>query len=253
MPMRMSLPLLLAIVIVAGAAAAVADAPDTKEAPIPVLVFSRTAGFRHASIAAGTAALRARPELKVTTTEDPAMFTVAGLEPYEVVVFLNTTGDVLNAAQQSAFETFIRKGGGFVGVHAAADTEYEWPWYGRMVGAYFKGHPAVQPARIRVIDGDHCSTEHLPVTWERRDEWYDYRAVPDGVRVLLELDETSYSGGGMGEPHPIAWCHAFDGGRAWYTGGGHTDEAYAETAFMQHLVGGIRWAAGQPASPPGSE
>ena len=218
------------------------------QSPPKVLVYSRTAGFRHASIPDGIAALRALGTahgFSVVATEDPDHFTDEILDQYAVVLFLSTTGDILNEEQQAAFERFIAKGRGFVGIHAAADTEYDWPWYGRLVGGYFKSHPPVQPAGLRVVDRDHPATARLPEVWYRTDEWYNYRQNPRGrVRVLLELDESTYKNGSMGDDHPIAWCHDFGGGRAFYTGGGHTRESFAEPLFLDHLLGAIRWAAG---------
>jgi type 1 glutamine amidotransferase len=158
-----------------------------------------------------------------------------------------TTGDVLDTRQQLAFQRFIRTGGGFAGVHAAADTEYRWAWYGALVGAYFKNHPEIQLARINVENSRHPSTVGLPRRWARIDEWYNFARNPRGtVRVLATLDEKSYSPGAdaMGRDHPIAWSHSYQGGRAWYTGGGHTEEAYSEPLFRKHLLGGIRYAAG---------
>jgi type 1 glutamine amidotransferase len=219
----------------------------TAAGPYQVLVFSRTAGFRHDSIPAGIAAIRelgTEHGFTVTATEDGAAFAAANLDRYAVVVFLNTTGDVLDAGQQSAFEAYIRSGGGYVGVHSAADTEYDWPFYGDLVGAYFAAHPAIQQATIRVEDRSHPSTAHLDATWVRTDEWYNYRTNPrSAVRVLVTLDESSYSGGTMGADHPLAWYRPFEGGRSFYTGGGHTVQAYAEPAFRAHLLGGIRYAA----------
>ncbi|MFP5285580.1 MAG: ThuA domain-containing protein, partial [Thermoanaerobaculia bacterium] len=190
--------------------------------PDRILVFSRTAGFRHASIEPGIAALRelgAANGFEVDATEDAGQFTPANLGRYKAVVFLSTTGDVLNGEQQTAFMTYIRGGGGFVGIHAAADTEYGWPWYGGLVGAYFASHPAPAQARIRVEKRNHPSTRTLPDPWSRFDEWYDFQQNPRsrGVTVLLTLDETSYPGGRMGADHPIAWYHEYEGGRAWYT------------------------------------
>ncbi|MHC4416891.1 MAG: ThuA domain-containing protein [Planctomycetota bacterium] len=212
-----------------------------------VLVFSKTAGFRHDSIPEGVTAiskLGTKHGFEARTTEDAAIFTDAGLAPFAAIVFLSTTGDILDDEQQAAFERYIRGGGGFVGVHAATDTEYDWPWYGRLVGAYFKGHPAVQDAVILVTDRAHPSTRFLPKRWTRRDEWYDFRESPRRrVRVLAALDERTYEGGGMGDDHPFAWCHEFDGGRAWYTGGGHTRESFREPFFLRHILGGIHWAA----------
>lgn len=214
---------------------------------VNILVFSKTAGFRHDSIPVGIETIKALGEKEgytVAATEDAAIFTDAGLRNYHVVVFLNTTGDVLNDIQQAAFERYIRGKRGFVGIHAAADTEYNWPWYGQLVGAYFLSHPAIQKADVLVKDRKHPATAHLPEVWARTDEWYDYKAAPvPSVRILAMLDATSYKDHKMGEKHPIAWCHEFQGGRAFYTGGGHTKESFGEPAFRQHLLGGIQWAA----------
>jgi type 1 glutamine amidotransferase len=211
-----------------------------------VLVFSKTAGFRHASIPAAIAALEtlgADNDFAVETTEDASIFTDAELGRFDAVVFLMTTGDVLDAGQQGAFERFIQQGGGFVGVHSATDTEYSWPWYGGLVGAYFESHPAVQEAIIRILDHTHPAVATLPDEWVRTDEWYNFQAVPTGVEVLALLDEGSYQGGKHGSPHPIAWYHNYDGGRSFYTAGGHTIDSYSERLFLDHLLGGIVYAA----------
>ena len=206
-----------------------------------VLVFSRTTGFRHDSIPDGIAALKklgTTEGFAVEASEDPHVFQDGELAQYQAVVFLSTTGDILTREQQEAFERYIRRGGGFAGIHAAADTEYEWPWYGDLVGGYFASHPEIQQAQIRVVDKAHPSTHELPRRWNRRDEWYNYQANPRGeVHVLAVLDEKSYHGGTQGVDHPIAWCHEFDGGRAWYTGGGHTEESYSEPLFLKHILG----------------
>ncbi|TLS44315.1 DUF1080 domain-containing protein [Streptomyces montanus] len=213
-----------------------------------VLVFSKTAGFRHDSIPDGVSALKdlgAAHGLAVDATEDGGAFTSRNLARYDAVVFLSTTGDVLDEAQQKAFEGYIGRGGGYVGIHAAADTEYDWAFYGGLAGAYFQSHPAIQPAKVNVEDRAHPATSHLGESWERTDEWYNYRSNPrDRAHVLASLDESSYTGGTMNGDHPIAWCQEYRGGRAFYTGGGHTKESYADTAFRQHLLGGIRWAVG---------
>ncbi|HEY7198675.1 MAG TPA: ThuA domain-containing protein [Candidatus Dormibacteraeota bacterium] len=244
---------LLAAASALSLAACVARAPDTA-APggagpaFRVLVFSRTLGFRHDSIPDGIAAIQALGRehgFAVDATEDAERFTPAGLARYRVVLFLSTTGEVLQGAERDALQGFVRAGGGFVGVHAAADTLYEWPWYGELVGAYFARHPAIQPATVRVADATHPSTRGLPDPWNRTDEWYEFRTNPrPGVRVLLTVDESSYHGGGMGADHPVAWYHDFDGGRAWYTALGHVREAYTDPAFRAHLLGGIAYAAG---------
>ncbi|WP_030815701.1 ThuA domain-containing protein [Streptomyces sp. NRRL F-2799] len=213
-----------------------------------VLVFSKTAGFRHDSIPDGIAAVQqlgATDGLTVDATEDATAFTTRNLRRYDAVVFLSTTGDVLNPAQQRAFEGYIRQGGGYVGVHAAADTEYDWPFYGGLAGAWFDSHPAIQPAAVVVEDHAHPSTAALAARWERTDEWYNYRSNPrESAHVLASLDESSYTGGTMNGDHPIAWCQSYQGGRAFYTGGGHTRESYADPAFRAHLLGGLRWATG---------
>ncbi len=212
-----------------------------------VLVFSRTLGFRHDSISPGVTALMKLGQdngFQVEATEDPTRFSESSLQGVDAVVFLNTTGDVLDDTQQAAFERYVRAGGGFVGIHSAADTEYGWPWYARLVGAQFISHPQIQRATIAVTDRGHASTSHLPERWESVDEWYDFRANPRGrVHVLASLDESTYGGGFMGADHPISWFQAFEGGRSWYTAKGHTRESYSDPQFLQHLLGGIRFAA----------
>lgn len=217
-----------------------------------ILVFSRTVGFRHDSIAAGVqalSALGAANGFAVEATEDAAELSDDGLAGYDVVVWLNTTADVLDADQQAAFERFIQAGGGWVGVHSASDTEYDWPWYGQLLGggAYFQNHPVIQVAELNVEDPSHPSTAHLPATFSLEDEWYNFQTNPRAsVSVLMTLNESSYQPGedAMGDDHPIAWYHEFDGGRAWYTALGHRQELYQDPVFTGHLLGGIRWAAG---------
>ncbi|GLW09376.1 hypothetical protein Misp01_45050 [Microtetraspora sp. NBRC 13810] len=212
-----------------------------------VLIFSKTAGFRHDSIPAGITAIQQLAEANnftVEATEDAAQFNATNLARFKAVIWLSTTADVLNATQQTAFENYIRAGGGYVGVHAAADTEYDWPWYGGLVGAYFAGHPAIQNATVRIADPNHPSNAGLPAAWNRSDEWYNYRTNPRSqAHVLATLDESTYSGGTMGADHPITWCRPYEGGRSWYTGLGHTAASYTEANFRTHLLGGIRYAA----------
>jgi type 1 glutamine amidotransferase len=253
---------LAALVLSIGCKSAADEAPADLDAggdgggdggpPPAVLVFSRTMGFRHASIADGIAAIEAlghANQFVVDATEDPTVFGDVQLAAYDAVVFLSTTGDVLDAAQEAAFERFINAGGGFVGIHSATDTEYDWPFYGTVVGAYFSNHPAIQNATLRVEDASHPATAHLAPSWERRDEWYNFATNPRGqVRVLLRLDEGTYQGGTMGNDHPWAWCHTVGGGRAFYTAGGHTAESFQDEAFVRHLLGGIRYAAGLTAA-----
>ncbi|MGV3539264.1 MAG: ThuA domain-containing protein [Rufibacter sp.] len=206
-----------------------------------MLVFYKTAGYYHRSIPAGLAALQKmglENGFKIDTTKNASYFEPDSLKKYQAVVFLSTTQDVLNQSQQSAFEQFIKAGNGFVGIHAATDTEYGWPWYNQLVGAQFMSHPKVQKATVLVQDKNHLATSFLPDQWVREDEWYNFKNINPNVKVLASLDESSYKGGKNGAQHPIAWYHEFDGGRAFYTGGGHTDESFKEPLFLQHCWAG---------------
>ncbi len=213
-----------------------------------ILVFSKTAEFRHTSIAAGqTALLKMGLEnnLKVDTTEDASFFTEETLKQYSAVVFLNTTGDVLDYAQQADFERYIQAGGGYVGIHAATDTEYDWKWYNKLAGAYFNGHPKIQEANLNILEKNHPATAGINDPWAKTDEWYNFKNINPEINVLIEIDESTYEGGAhQGEQHPMSWFHEFDGGRAFYTGMGHADETFKEPIFLQHLLGGIRYAIG---------
>lgn len=226
--------------------------------PVNILVFSRTTGFRHDSIPAGIACLRTMAEKNgwgVACTEDPAAFSDAALAGVDVMVWLMTTGDVLDAAQQEAFARFIRSGKGFVGVHSATITETDWPWFVDLAGAKFIGHPPSQKGRLIVEDRDNPAVPAaMPNPWEREDEWYSFDRDPRGkVRVLASIDESSYNVDDnqwfpgikqrMGD-HPMIWCHEYDGGRAFQTALGHTVESYADPIFIAHLEGAIRWAGG---------
>ena len=213
-----------------------------------VLVFSKTAGYHHKSIAAGVPAiikLGQENNFDVDTTTDAEKFTYQNLKQYAAVIFLSTTGNVLNDAQQADFEKYIRAGGGFVGVHSATDTEYDWPWYGNLVGAYLKNHPAPQNAAFDVVDRNFIATKHLPAVWTRFDELYNFKWMAPNLHVVITIDEKSYTGGNMGENHPMSWYHEYDGGRAFYTELGHTDEAYADPLYLKHLLGGIVYAMGR--------
>jgi len=211
-----------------------------------ILVFSKTAGFRHDSIEAGVEAIRKLGEengFEIVHTEDAAIMNDADLKQFNGIVFLSTTGDILNEAQQIAFQRFIQAGGGFVGIHAATDTEKEgWPWFTRFVGAQFAHHPHNQKAIQRKTDAMHPATDFLPDAWERFDEWYSFKNISPFITPLLKLDESTYEGGQNGDNHPSAWYQEFDGGRMFYTAGGHTDESFSETDFMRHILGGLRYA-----------
>jgi type 1 glutamine amidotransferase len=229
------------------------------------LIFSKTAAFRHTEcIPSGTVAIAqmaVRERFEVDATENAALFTDENLASYDVVIFLCTTGDVLNQAQQDAFERFIRAGNGYVGIHSASDTEYDWAWYGGLVGAYFRDHPGVpgvnqqfQVATMNVEDRRSAATKRLPRRWTREEEWYNFRTNPrDTVHVLLSVDERTYDPRGYSVPggsppmgdHPIAWCQPYDGGRSFYTALGHRGIYWSEPLLLAHVLGGIEMAAGR--------
>lgn len=220
-----------------------------KQREVKVLVFSKTAGFRHTSIGpAKEALIKLAKENNVVfdTTENANAFTEENLKNYSAVIFLSTTGDVLNSTQESCFQRFIQAGGGFVGIHAASDTEYGWGWYGHLVGAYFENHPEIQVAELKVLDKNHPSTKDLPDNWKRKDEWYNFKlkSLDTTVSRLINLNEASYKGGTMKDNHPWAWYHNYDGGRSFYTNGGHTDSSWVEPLFLKHVWGGITYAIG---------
>jgi type 1 glutamine amidotransferase len=249
------LPLVIAMPFLASgcrsSGAAADGAPGTAtEGDFRVLLFSRTTGYRHDSIPAAIGAfmgMQSDGRYQAESSETPATFTDDNLDRFQVVVFLMTTGDVLDGNQQAAFEAWVQRGGSYLGVHSASDTEYDWPLYGSLVGAYFVSHPEIQQASVAIEASDHPAVAGLPSPWRRRDEWYDFQSNPRGaVTVLATVDETSYTGGAMGSDHPIVWAHqTAAGGRSFYTGMGHTIESYAETAFRQHLLSALRWLGHQ--------
>ena len=244
---------LLVWVIGLGILLSCAFIEDSESGDVRILVFTKTEGFRHASIEPGIAALTqlvADAGFQLDVTEDGESFVPSNLSRYGAVVFLSTTGDVLDGPQQDALMAFLQAGGGFVGVHSASDTEYDWPWYGQLVGAYFDGHPtdpSVRTGTLLVVQPDHPSTVSLPTTWTRSDEWYDLRDLQDGLSVLLEVDELSYKSpeeNPQQDPRPIAWFREFGGGRTFYTALGHTAESYVDPLFLEHLWGGLTWVLG---------
>jgi type 1 glutamine amidotransferase len=233
-----------------------AIAPAFSQRQFKVLLFTRTVGWHHESINEGVDAIRKlaeRHSFAVDWQENPGTFTDARLADYQAIIFLNTTGDVLNDEQQKAMEKFIRSGKGFVGIHSAADTEYEWEWYTKLVGRMFRIHPAVQTAVLRVSDSKFPGMERIPAAWYWTDEWYEYgEEKTKGMTTLLTVDEKTFDpnvkwgekvGKGMGDVHPISWYHFYDGGRSFYTGLGHLPLVFSDEVFLQHLYGGIYWAA----------
>jgi uncharacterized protein len=226
------------------------------------LLFTKTAGYHHESIHEGVTAIRqlsSRNNFKVDWREDASVFSDKGLEGYQVIVFLNTTGDILNIEQQTAFEKFIKAGNGFVGIHSASDTEYDWVWYAKLVGMMFKIHPAQQTAYLKIDDSNFPGMERFPKKLLWTDDWYEFgERKADDLHFLVSVDEKTYApyakwegkegketkeGKGMGTHHPISWYHNYDGGRAFYTALGHIPLVYSDQTFLDHIYGGIYWAA----------
>ncbi len=217
---------------------------------VRILVFSKTEAFRHESIEAGIAALQkiaGEKGFEAIFTEDASAFKTASLSGFNAVVFLNTTGDVLDNEQQEAFERYIQAGGGYVGIHSATDTEYDWPWYNQLVGAWFLDHPLdpnVQTGKMVVREKDHWATKGMPDTFDKTDEFYNFRNISPNIHVVLTIDESTYTGGKNGEDHPMSWYQEFEGGRSFYTAMGHTNETFTEPLFLNHLWAGINYAIG---------
>lgn len=220
------------------------------------LLITKTGGWHHGSIVAAVPAMKAlaeRHQFRLDRHQDGMPLTDAQLKNYDVIIMLNTTGDIFNEEEQAAFERFIQAGKGFVGIHAASDTEYDWPWYTQLLGRMFVIHPAIQTAVLEVQNPNFPGLERWPsrLTWT--DEWYTFTdEKTEGLQYLLTVDESSYAAkadwgrgksDGMGNFHPIAWYHEFDGGRSFYTALGHMDEVYQEKLFLEHVFGGIYWAA----------
>jgi len=221
-----------------------------------ILLFSKTDGFHHESINEGVTAIKQlanRHTFSVDWQENASIFTDKGLEKYQAVIFLNTTGNILNEEQQAAFEKFIKAGKGFVGIHSASDTEYDWAWYTKMVGMMFKIHPQQQTAYLKVEDSNFPGMERFPKKLLWTDEWYEFGAKKaDDLKILISVDEKSYNpyakwgdneGKGMGTSHPVSWYHNYDGGRSFYTALGHIPAIYTDQTFLDHIYGGIYWAA----------
>lgn len=221
-----------------------------------VLLFTKMNGFHHVSVNEGVNAMREmakRHDFTIDWQEDAKVFNDDRLKNYQAVIFLLTTGDILNDDQQAAMERFIRSGKGFVGIHSASDTEYDWDWYTKMVGRTFHIHPVNQSADLLVLDRKFPGLDRMPDRFLWTDEWYEFGAERiKGLNYILAVDEQTYDpkvqwgekkGEGMGKFHPIAWYHNYDGGRAFYTALGHLPATYSDTLFLEHVYGGLYWAA----------
>lgn len=241
--------LLITAGIIAAVFFAVLACRSTESAPVKrVLVFSLTKGFHHASIKEGNAFfihLGSQHGFIADTTTNANDFTAKNLKRYNSVVWLNTTGDVLNSEQQAAFEKYIQGGGGYVGIHAATDTEYDWPWYNALAGAYFSSHPQIQTAKMLTLDKTFPATAFLSDSFYHKDEFYDFKSLSNTLHFLIRIDEKSYQGGKMGDFHPMAWYHEFDGGRAFYSNFGHTPESFSDSLITEHFWQGLKWSMQQ--------
>ncbi|MFD0939670.1 ThuA domain-containing protein [Pedobacter boryungensis] len=216
----------------------------TAKKPV-VLVFSLTKGYHHASITDGINAIQklgATNRFTVDTTTNVNLFTAENLKKYKALVFLSPTGsNIFTDEQKAALKKYINNGGGFVGIHAASDCNFEWEWYGKMVGGFFDSHPKIQEAKLNIIEAKNKMVKDLPQPWSHKDEWYNFKSFNTSVNVLIKVDETSYQGGTMKNDHPISWYHNFEGGKVFYTALGHTKECYTDSLFLQHLLAGIKW------------
>lgn len=220
------------------------------------LLVTTTRGWHHESLHYGVVALKEmaqKQEFILDVFQDPNSFTDEKLKQYAVIIFLNTTGDIFDSAQQKTMERFIQSGKGFVGIHSASDTEYDWDWYTKLVGRMFRIHPLVQTARLQIVDKTFPGLQAFANGALWTDEWYEFGPEKTkGLQYILSVDETSYDpkadwktkkGEGMGTFHPVAWYHNYDGGRSFYTALGHMPTNYSDAGFLQHLYAGIRWAA----------
>lgn len=244
------LTLLLAVVISTSAFAKKND-PEFKK-PLNILVFSKTSGYRHASISSGLKMLYDESKKQnwvITATEDASILRSDLLGKIDVVVFMNPTGDAICEKGQKDFEKFMKKGKGFVGIHAAADCEYEWPYYGELVGGYFLTHPPCQEATVIFENYDHPAMKPFKgmKTYTTVDEWYSFKENPrEKMNVLARLDESTISGTNNDKwrmnDHPLIWWNEKDNIRSFYTVFGHTHEAFQDKLVMEHITNAINWA-----------
>ena len=236
---------------------AITTATNAVAAQFKALLITNTAGWHHDSIEAAVPAMRQLAKLHdfdlVWPNNLATVMTDKGLADYQVIIFMLTTGDILNDEQQAAVERFVKSGKGFAAIHTGTDTEYDWPWYTAMMGTTFLIHPAVQTATVVVQDRNFPGMDQFAKRSLRTEEWYQFKTpLPDGFHVLLTVDESTYnphanwgtkSGDGMGDFHPVSWYHEYDGGRAFQTALGHLPATYSDPVFLHHVYGGIYWAA----------
>ncbi|MEO5910407.1 MAG: ThuA domain-containing protein [Pelobium sp.] len=244
--MKKNLLLFICLLILPGVYSCKSLFNSDKPSKNQILVYSRTKGYRHKSIEKGIEAIKKlglSQHFQVIATEDSSMFNDQELKKYKAIVFLSPTGsNLFNEQQKEALKNYIHNGGGFVGIHAATDCNYEWEWYGKMIGGFFMSHPKIQEAKLEVLDEKFIANKGIPKIWMHTEEWYNFKNFNPDVKVVLSVDEKSYTGGKMPDFHPISWYHQFEGGKVFYTALGHTDEDYTDELFLKHISGGIKYA-----------
>ncbi|WP_017446523.1 ThuA domain-containing protein [Gayadomonas joobiniege] len=213
-----------------------------------LLLFSKTTKVRHASIKEAIESFEAlgkQYQFSVHKTENSAEFTTDKLTNFDAIVFINTTGPLFNPTQRQAFKKYIQSGGGFMGVHASAWCELDWPWFVKLVGGTFISHPKIQSARLNKINTTDYFINRLPASFMFTDEWYNFINLNPERIDILTVDETSYQGKKIhGEHHPIAWFHHYDGGRSFYTSLGHHGDTYFNKMMQTHLLDGLLFVTG---------
>jgi uncharacterized protein len=248
---------LIALALLAAGACALPGLAAAAKAKAKILVYSGSTGFRHDSIPAADEALKAlgaKLGYGVDVSEDPNVFSADNLAQYKAIVFVSTTTNPKNpesewfvGARRDALVGFLKAGKGVVGLHAAGDSHYHWPWYGQMIGGYFERHPKGTPKGTQtVVDAKHPATAKLPKTITRNDEWYYYKDFNPTMRVLITVDPATIGDGEADvNPNPVVWYHQFGGGRVFYSGLGHTSESYSEPYMVTLLSGALTWAVGK--------
>lgn len=222
-----------------------------------VLLFSKSTGFRHGeSIEAGKKAFTEMASLHhwfLYNTEDGGVFNPEQLAQFDVVIFNNSTGRVLNEDQQAAVQSYVENGGTLLGIHGSGDNSHHWEWYEQnFIGAEFSHHPLnpqLQAAEIMLNPvPDSLLMVGLPQSWTHTDEWYIFFENPRdrGFNVLYNIDGdkiipdgnilwTKDKNFGMGKDHPVAWYKSIGSGRTFYTSIGHNGEAWQQLAFLKML------------------
>ncbi len=221
-----------------------------------VLLVTTTRGWHHESLHAGVLAIQelgVKNFFDVDLWQDPNGFTDDYVKQYAAIIFLNTTGDIFDSTQQKVMEKYIESGKGYVGIHSASDTEYDWDWYTKLVGRMFHIHPTIQTAKLNVLDNSFPGLQGFGGGRLWTEEWYQFGPEKiNDLHYILSVDESTYNpkvdwgtkkGEGMGKMHPMAWYHTYDGGRAFYTALGHMPTDFTNEAFLNHLYAGIFWAA----------